>query len=156
MLTSSAKKLGGSGMRSSASAMGLAGSQVTSTRPSTVRVHSAGAAWSRALGRRGERSMWITSVCDHMDSTNQPLWKSAVKAAMPATSPTAASSAQLEPTAAGHTTKKSTAKVTISNSELTGPNSSIKPLMDAASQARGRAVQASSTVSHGSAMHTIS
>ena len=29
---------------------------------STVRTHSAGAAWSRGLGRRGERSMWITSV----------------------------------------------------------------------------------------------
>ena len=100
--------------------------------------------------------MWITSVCDHMDSTNQPLWKSAAKAAMPATSPAVASSAQLAPMAAGHTTKKSAAKVTMSNSELTGPSSSIKPLMDAASQARGRAVQASSTVSHGSAMHTIS
>ena len=55
-----------------------------------------------------------------------------------------------------NTTKKSAAKVTMSNSELTGPSSSMKPLMDAASQARGRAVQASSTVSHGSAMHTIS
>lgn len=100
--------------------------------------------------------MWITSVCDHMDSTNQPLWKSAAKAVMPATLPAAASSDQLAPTAAGHTTKKRTTKVAMSNSELTGPNSSMKPLMDAASQARGRAVQASSTVSHGSAMHTIS
>ena len=153
---SSAKKLVGSGMRPSASAMGLAGSQVTSARPSTVRTHSAGAAWSRRLGRRGERSMWITSVCDHMDSTNQPLWKSAVKAVMLVTSPAAASSDQLAPTAAGHTTKKSAAKVAMSNSELTGPSSSIKSLMDAASQARGQAVQASSTVSHGSAMHTIS
>ena len=63
--------------------------------------------------------MWITSVCDHMDSTNQPLWKIAAKAAMPVTLPAAASSAQLAPTAAGHTTKKSAAKVTMSNSELT-------------------------------------
>ena len=156
MPMSSVKKLAGSGMRPRASAMGLAGSQVTSVRPSTVSTHSAGAAWSRGLGRCGERSMWITSVCDHIDSTNQPLWKIAAKAAMPATLPAAASSAQLAPTVAGHTAKKSAAKVTMSNSELTGPSSSIKPLMDAASQARGRAVQASSTVSHGSAMHTIS
>ena len=156
MPMSSAKKLAGSAMRPSASAMGLAGSQVTSARPSTVSAHSAGAAWSRGLGRRGERSMWTTSVCNHMDSTNQPLWKSAAKVAIPATLPVPASSDQLAPTVAGHTTKKSTAKVTMSNSELTGPSSSIKPLMDAASQARGRAVQASSTVSHGSAMHTIS
>ena len=156
MPMSSPKKLVGSGMRPSTSAMGLAGSQVTSARPSTVRTHNAGAAWSRGLGRCGERNMWTTSVCDHMDSTNQPLWKSAAKVTIPATSPAAASSDQLASTAAGHTTKKSTAKVTMSNSELTGPSSSIKPLMDAASQARGRAVQASSTVSHGSAMHTIS
>ena len=100
--------------------------------------------------------MWITSVCDHMDSINQPLWKSAAKVAIPATLPVPESSDQLAPTVAGHTTKKSAAKVTMSNSELTGPSSSIKPLMDAASQERGRAVQTSSTVSHGSVMHTIS
>ena len=114
---------------------------------------SAGAGRLCTYGTRSVRSVCSTSVCVQSDSTNQPVWKTAAKAAMPATSPDAVSSAQGAPVTAGATTKNSAANVRRSKTELVGPIQSMKPTMERASQRRGRARNSSSMRSQGIAAH---
>ena len=122
--------------------------RVTAPTPSAVSSVSeaAGLLWTN--GRRSVRSRWITRVCVHMDSTNQPVWNTSANSARWSG---VASASHGAPATSGHTIQNRAAKVRMSKTELTGPSPSMKLTMPRASQVRGRAKNELSTRSQGSA-----
>ena len=95
----------------------------------------------------GVRSMCMTNVCVHMDSTNQPAWNTAINIACVEESviwwyicP---------PVTAGQIMKYSNVYVVISNTELVGPIQSMNLLIEDASHFLGTARNSLSTLSQG-------
>ena len=136
----------------SASPMGVNGMSTASAIPARPSAVSCQHAWLCNTGVRLVRMRCTTSVCVTIDSTNQPAWNVAANSSHPC----APSVPHAPPATAGHTRKNSSANVTTSNTELTGPMRSMNERMDAVSQRLGARMRSASTLSHGMAVHVTS
>ena len=148
------KYTAGSGARPRASPTGVKGIHVAIPMPASDRSATGAEARLCTKGRWGVRIVWITSIWLHMDSTNHPAWKREAKSACP--SCPAIRENSCPPVHAGQITKYSTAKVTMSNTELTGPFQSINRLIPEASHFLGTRSQSSSTLSQDMAVQEMS
>ena len=95
----------------------------------------------------GVRSICITKVCVHIDSTNQPAWKTAINIACVVGS--VSSWYIFPPVTAGQIIKYNSAYVDISNTELVGPIHNINLPIDEDSHFLGLARNSLSTLSQG-------
>jgi len=113
-------------------------------------------------GSFGVRIMWITSVCDHIDSTNQPAWNIAsyilnVSGAVLGSAARALNNIPFAPgTNLGQITKYINRYVVMSNTELVGPIHIIKLPTDDGFHFLGIFKNSASTLSHGIAVQEIS
>ena len=135
MSASAPKNAGGSGRKPSRSATGSTGSRApTATAPSAARVNGM-LGWLRTNGTRLVRIAKMIRVCVARDSTNQPVRNSGAPA---------------------WNTRSMTANVRKSNTELTGPKTSMNRRMNPMSQCDGRCSCSGSTVSVGIASWLVS
>ena len=97
-------------------------------------------------GTRSVRSMCSAVIWVHIDTTNHPVWNAATNSRR---DPSPCSSGNLPPATAGQSRVSNTVKVTISNSELTGPKRLMNRAIDAVSHRAGERRTSPSTRSHG-------